>query len=129
MILKGGMIIDKTKKIKWNNKTWNIRVSTYNNNRICLKMINKNKEHEITINMPLLYLENGHIFLNPETEKNGLLPLFIKKRVIKNIVGVAYDGYIGIPVGILNMGILRQYDYMGVTKHIQKVTKGESDEK
>ena len=29
--------------------------------------------------------------------------------------------YVDIPVAILNMGILRQYDFDGVNKHIEKV--------
>lgn len=85
---------------------------------MCIRLKNNKEIKEVTINIPDAYLEEGHIFLDPETKDNGLLTLLKKLRIIKNISGMIYYNYISIPVAFLNMGILRQYDYNGVISYM-----------
>ena len=67
------MIIDQRKKIKINNKLYNIVVDTYPNNRIWLKYKNKNEEHDLTINLEDAFIDAGHVFLDPVVKTNGIL--------------------------------------------------------
>ena len=105
---------------------WSVDVSSYKNNRLCLCLINKNERHEVTIDVNDLYLQKGHIFLAPETKDNGILNILKKSRIIKCITGINYYEYVSIPVALLNMGILRKYDYMGVMKYLDNMCKEEN---
>lgn len=122
------MLINKRKKIKLNNKLYNIVVDTYPNNRIWLKYKNKDEEHDLTINLDDTFLDSGHVFLDPTIKTNGILKEIKKKKIIKEICGFLNYQYVDIPIAILNMGILRKYDNAGVDKHFLKVTGGESHE-
>lgn len=88
-------------------------------------MENKNTLKEITIDLPDLYLEKGHIFLNPDVKDNGILQLLKKTRIIRNITGISYYNYISIPVALINMGIIRKYDFKGTTEYLNNIKKGE----
>lgn len=117
------MIIDKRKRLKWNNKIWNVDVLTYPNKRMCLSLRNKNDTKEMTIDLNDVYLDKGHIFLDPNVKDNGILKVLKKSRIIKNITGMSYYDYVAVPIAIVNMGILRQYDYKGVIEHLDIVSK------
>lgn len=114
------MIISR-KKIKLNGKSFFIGVYTYNNNRIRLKYENQKECHDITLDLPDAYLEDGKVFIDPFTKNNGLLKQLKKSRIIKQICGVYTYNYVDIPIAILNMGILRKYDNDGVNEHLNKV--------
>lgn len=107
------------KKIKCNGKLYNISVHTYNNGRVKLKYENKNESHELTINLEDAYLEDGNIFLDPIVMKNGFLNALKKQKVIKEIKGMFNYNYVEIPVVKLNIGKLRELDYIGVSKHFE----------
>lgn len=122
------MLINKRKKIKLNNKLYNIAVDTYPNNRIWLKYKNKDEEHDLTINLDDTFLDSGHVFLDPAIKTNGILKEIKKKKIIKEICGFLNYQYVDIPIASVNMGILRKYDNAGVDKHLLKVTGGASHE-
>ena len=86
-----------------------------------MKYENSTECHDITLNLEDTYLDDGKVFLDPFIKNNGLLKQLKKKRIIREICGCMNYNYVDIPVAILNMGILRQYDYDGVNKHIEKV--------
>ena len=109
------MIIYIRKKLKWNNKLWNIDVKLYKDKRICLILKNKNNTKEITIDLIDCYLDYGHVFLDPNSKDNGILNVLKKARIIKNVSGMTYYNYLSIPIAQLNMGILKKYDYIGVS--------------
>lgn len=111
---EGGVIINKRKKLKWNNQLWNLDVKLYSDKRVCLILNNKKETKEITIDLIDSYLDYGHIYLDPNTKDNGILNLLKKNRIIKNISGMTYYNYLSVPVAEINMGILRNYDYNGV---------------
>lgn len=111
----GGVIINKRKKLKWNNRLWYIEVKLYQDKRVCLILKNKKESKEITIDLVDSYLDYGHIFLDPTSKDNGLLNVLKKSRIIKNISGINYYNYLSIPVAQLNMGILKKYDYKGIS--------------
>lgn len=117
------MIIDKRKRLKWNNKIWYVDVLTYPNKRMCLSLRSKNNNKEMTIDLNDVYLDSGRIFLDPDVKDNGILKALKKARIIKNITGVSYYNYLVVPIAIVNMGILRQYDYKGVIEHLDIVSK------
>lgn len=70
-------------------------------------------------------MDNGKVFLDPVIKNNGLLKQLKKKRIIRDVCGCINYNYIDIPIAILNMGILRQYDYVGVNNHMEKVSRCE----
>ena len=119
------MDIDKRKKLKYKNKLWNVKVSTYKNKRICLILESKKDSIEITIDLNDAYLDNGRIFLDPAVKDNGILNVLRKSRIIKSITGMIYYDYLSVPVALLNMGILRSYDYNGVMEHFETINKEE----
>ena len=121
----GGIFIDNRKKIKWQNKAWNIKVSTYKNKRLCLFLENKKSIKEIIIDLNDAYLDNGHLFLDPETKDNGILQVLRKARIIRCITGISYYNYISVPIALVNMGILRKYDYKGTSEYLNIIRKGE----
>lgn len=96
---------------------------TYPNKRMCLSLRNKNDIKEITINLNDAYLDKGHIFLDPNVKDNGILKSLKKSRIIKKITGMSYYDYVAIPIVIVNMGILKQYDYKGVIKYMEIICK------
>ena len=51
-----------------------------------------------------------------------------KTRIIKSVCGITNYGYVPVPVAKVNMGILKQYDFNGVMKHLENISKGASDE-
>ncbi len=72
-----------------------------------------------------VYLDNGKIFLDPFIKNNGIMKQLKKTRIIKDICGVINYNYVDVPIAILNMGILRNYDYNGVNKHLNEVKNHE----
>lgn len=114
------MIINK-KKIKLFNKYYYIKVSTYPNKRLCIKLKNKNEEHNLTLDLKDEYLEQGRVFLDPLIKNNGVLKELIKLRIIRGICSVINYNYVDIPVATLNIGILRKYDNDGVERHFEIV--------
>lgn len=103
---------------------YNIGVYTYYDGRLRLKLENKKESHDITFDLKDCYVKKEDILLDPVVTQNGLLKILKKKRIIKAIKGITYYGYVGIPVAQVNMGILKQYDYVGVMEHLEKQAKG-----
>lgn len=118
-------MIIRRKTIKLKGKNYYIGVYTYFNNRIRLRYENSIESHEITLNLEDVYLDKGKVVLDPYIEKIGLLKVLKKARIIKEICGTLNYNYVEVPVAILNMGILRRYDYDGVNKHLLKVASHE----
>lgn len=118
-------MIIRRKKIKLNGKSFYIGVYTYHNGRIHLKYENSAESHDITLDLKDVYLDDGKVILDPFIEKNGLLKQLKKARILKEICGSFNYNYVEVPVAILNMGILRTYDYDGVSKHLSKVNNDE----
>jgi len=114
-------MIIRRKKIKLNNNTYHIGVYTYHNGRIRLRYENNKECHDITLNLEDTYLDKGKVFLDPFIKTNGLMKVLRKSRIIRDICGVINYNYVDIPIATLNMGILRQYDSVGVEKHLSKV--------
>lgn len=121
----GGVIIDKRKKLKYNNKLWFVNVSTYESKRMKLTISNKKEEIEVTIDLKDAYLDKGHVFLDPEIKDNGLLKVLKKSRIIRQIDGTLFYDYAVVPIALLNNGILRTYDYSGVLKHMEIINNKE----
>lgn len=115
---KEGWLIGK--KVKFNNKLYNIKVYTYSNGRIRLRYENKSESHEITINLEDSYIDDGKVFLDPFILKNGFTHVLKKYRIIKDITGMGFYNYIEIPIAKLNMGKLREFDNYGVKKHLSE---------
>ena len=113
------------KKLKWQGKLWNIKVSTYPSKKICLYLINNTTSKQITIDLSDAYLEKGHLFLDPTTKDNGLLQRLKKERIIRTITGLTNYNYNLIPVALVNMGILKKYDNRGVVEHLNIVNREE----
>ncbi len=118
-------MIIRRKKIKLNGKNYNIGVYTYHNNRIRLRYENNVECHDITLNLNDIYLDKGKVVLDPYIIKNGLMKVLKKTRIIKEISNTINYNYVDVPVAILNMGILRTYDYDGVNRHLERVAKNE----
>lgn len=118
-------MIIRRKTIKLKGKKYKIGVYTYNNNRIRIRYENSKECHDITLNLEDVYLDKGKVFLDPVIKSNGLLKVLRKERIIRDIIGSINYNYVDIPVAILNMGILRQYDYDGVSRHLDKVATNE----
>ncbi len=112
----------RRKNIKLKGKHYNIGVYTYHNGRIRLRYENSTECHDITLNLEDVYIDNGKVILDPFIKSNGLLKVLKKCRIIKEICGSINYNYVDVPVAILNMGILRTYDYDGVIKHLEKVS-------
>lgn len=74
----------------------------------------------MTINIAV-YLDNGHVFINPIIKQKGLLKELKKKRIIKEINDSIFYNNMDIPIATLNMGIIRKYDNKGVNNHFNKV--------
>ena len=121
--IQGGFNIRK--KIKFNSKIYNIKVSHYHNGRLRLKYINKSESHDITININTAYLDDGKVFLDPYVVNNGLINILKKAKIIKEITGFAPFNNIEVPVAIVNMGILKEYDKFGVNNY--KESRGIND--
>lgn len=85
--------------------------------------MNSNEIRELTINLEDEYLQDGKVFLNPDITANGLFKELRKTRIIKEICGVLNYNYTSIPIATLNIGILRKYDYIGVSNFLEKVTE------
>ena len=115
---KEGWLIRK--KVKFNNKLYNIKVYTYSNGRIRLRYENKSEGHEITINLEDSYIDDGKVFLDPFILKNGFIHVLKKYRIIKDITGMGFYNYIEVPIAKLNMGKLREFDNYGVKKHLSE---------
>lgn len=115
---KEGWLIGK--KVKFNNKLYNIKVYTYSNGRIRLRYENKSESHEITINLEDSYIDDGKVFLDPFILKNGFIHVLKKYRIIKDITGMGFYNYIEVPIAKLNMGKLREFDNYGVKKHLSE---------
>ena len=90
-----------------------------------LTISNKKQEIEETIDLKDAYLDNGHVFLDPEIKDNGILKALKKSRILRQIDGTLCYDYKLIPVALLNNGILRTYDYSGVLEHMEKITNKE----
>ncbi len=113
------------KKLKWQGKLWTVRVSTYPNKRLCIYLINNTISKQITIDLADAYLEQRHIFLDPQTKDNGLLRALKKSRIIKTITGLTNYNYVLIPVALINMGILKKYDNKGIVEYLNIVGRDE----
>ena len=103
---------------------WNIKVSTYKNNRMCITLYQKKRKYELSLDLEDAFIQERHIFLNPDVEKNGLLKVLKKYRIIKNIDGVLYYNCNSIPIAMLNTGILRNYDKEGTIDALDKMAIG-----
>ena len=117
----GGIKISNKKFIKWKKVNWNLEVSSYPNNRLCLKIKSKNKEIEITTDLSDLYCDKEHIFINPDVNNNGLINTLKKYKIIREVVGVTTYNYHSILIATLNMGVLRKYDFNGVSEFISNL--------
>ena len=115
----------RRRKIKLKDKSYYICVGTYKNNRIRLRYKNASESHDITLDLEDAYIDAGKVILDPAIKNNGLLKMLRKCRIIKDVVGYVNYNYIELPVAILNMGILKRYDYDGVMKHFEKVMSNE----
>ena len=115
------MIIIKRKRIKINGRYYYISVRSYDNNRLKLIYENNSEMHDITLDLPNTYLENGKVFLDPFLKKNGVLKQLKKKRIIREICSSTTHHSMDIPIATLNMGILREFDFRGVQDHLSKV--------
>lgn len=113
------------KKLKWQGKLWSVRVSTYPSKRLCIYLINNTISKQITIDLPDAYLEQRHLFLDPQTKDNGLLQSLKKARIIRTITGLTNYNYALIPVALVNMGILKKYDNRGVVEHLNMIGSDE----
>ena len=119
------MYISK-KRIKLFNNYYNIKVGTYDNNRLSIHLINKNEKHNVTLNLKDEYLEEGRVFLDPLIKDNGVLKELIKLKIIREVCSVINYNYVDIPIATLNIGILRKYDNEGVEKHFELITSKRS---
>ena len=117
------MIIYYRKRINYNTKLWYVNVSLYESKRVCLTLSNKKEIKEITIDIKDAYLDKGHIFLDPAVNDNGILKVLKKYRIIKQIDGTICYNYTLVPIALLNTGILRSYDYVGVSKYKEFMNK------
>lgn len=121
MSKKGGIYIGR-KRIKLKGKNYFISVYTYYNNRIRLKYETNKESHDITLDLKDTYLDNANkVFLDPFIMSNGLYKQLKKTRIIREICGSTNYNYVEVPIAILNLGILRQYDANGLKKHVEKV--------
>ena len=111
---KGGMII---RKIKFNNCVYKLYVSTYPDNRMCLRLKNKNNVYEITQYLPDAFIGTDDVLISPEMEELGIIRLLKKERIIRKIISVYNYNYVSFPVAKLNMGKLREYDLNGVLSY------------
>lgn len=118
------MLIYRRKKIKFKNVNYNIGVYTYYNGRLRLRLENKKEAHDITFDLKDCYAQKEDILLDPVVTQNGLLKILKKNRIIRRIKGLTNYGYVAIPIAQVNMGILKQYDYDGVMKHLDEISKG-----
>ena len=85
-----------------------------------LMMSCNNNIKEITIDIGDVYLDKGPVLLNPNVKDNGILKILRKERIIKEISGTFCYDYMIVPVAIINTGILKNYDYIGVMKYLEK---------
>lgn len=108
------------RKIKLLNKYYEIKVSTYKNNRICIRLQNKIEMHYITLDLKDQYLDDGCIFLDPLLINNGVIKELIKYKIIKEINCFINYNYVDIPVATYNIGVLRKYDNKGVMAHLKR---------
>lgn len=108
------------KKVKFKGIQYNIGVYTYHNGRIRLKYENKQESHDITLNLDDSYLDDGHVFLDPFILKNGFIHVLKKSRIIREITGMSFYNYVEVPIAKLNMGKLREFDKLGVKKHLEE---------
>lgn len=90
-----------------------------------LTISNKKQEIEITIDLNDAYLDKGHVFLDPEIKENGILKALKKSRILRQIDGTLCYNYKLIPIALLNNGILRTYDYLGVLEHMEIIANKE----
>jgi len=118
------MLINRRKKIKFKNVNYNIGVYTYCNGRLRLRLENNKEAHDITFDLKDCYVQKEDILLDPVVTQNGLLKILKKNRIIRRIKGLTNYGYVAIPIAQVNMGILKQYDYDGVMKHLDEISKG-----
>ena len=118
------MIITR-KKIKLKDKCYFICVDTYKNNRIRIKYKNASECHDINLDIEDVFIDRDKVILDPTLKNNGMLKVLKKCRIIIDIVGYINYNYIDLPVSVLNMGILKRYDYDGVMKHFEKVMNNE----
>ena len=118
-------MVIRRKKIKLKDKSYYISVSAYKNNRIRLRYKNASETHDITLDVQDVYLDAGKVLLDPNIKNNGLLKILKKCRIIRDIVGYVNYNYVELPVAVLNMGILKRYDYDGVMRYLEKVMSGE----
>lgn len=96
---------------------YNISVYKYYNGKIRLKYESKTESHDITLSLDDIYLIDNKVLLDPFIEKNGLIKVLIKNRIIRDVTSINYD-YIEIPTAKINMGILKQYDRKGISKYL-----------
>ena len=88
-----------------------------------LKYENDTESHDITLNLEDVYLDNNKVFLDPYIKNNGLLKVLKKKKIIKEINGCINYNYTNVPIAILNMGILKKYDFDGVRKYLDRINR------
>ena len=109
----------KQKRIKYKGANYYLKVFSYENKRIGLRLENKNNYYDISINLSNCYLEDGSIFLNPDIRSNTTLYKILRKcGVIKDIKSVIMYDYTPIPVTKINLKRLKEYDYKGVINYI-----------
>ena len=91
---------------------------------MCIRLVQRSRVYEISIDLDDAYLEERHVFLNPEILDNGLLTILKKYRILKSIDGVLYYNGNSIPIAMLNTGILRTYDKTGTTDSLNNLLVG-----
>lgn len=91
---------------------------------MCITLYQKKRKYELSLDLEDAFIQERHIFLNPEVEKNGLLKVLKKYRIIKSIDGVLYYNCNSIPIAMLNTGILKSYDKNGTIESLNKIAMG-----
>ena len=109
--------------IKFRGNNYFIKVYTYFNGTMHLKYENSNESHDITLKIENLYLDFDKVVIDPFIEEIGLFKKLKKARIIREICGSYTYNNREVPIVRINMGILRQYDFLGVTKHLDGISK------
>lgn len=119
----------KQKRIKYKGANYYLNVFNYKNQRIGLRLENKNNYYDISINLSNCYLEDGSIFLNPDIRSNTTLYKLLRKcGVIKDIKAVIMYDYTPIPITKINLNTLKDYDNEGVMNYILSKNDGVNNE-
>lgn len=83
---------------------------------MCLKLKNKKEVIELTLNLKDALLGGDLVAIDPDIA-DSIVRLFKKKRIVRKVISVVdYDNRFA-PIVKLNLGILKTYDYIGVSRY------------